>query len=426
MHRLTTSYQHAFFDKSDTTNCNLVSDTLIHHLGMDCGFILITTDKEATLLPLSPSKNCLFCSEVEIDVFPHILKLIANESLPNIVSNLPLLLAQHNIKSRNEDLLSMLWTNLDIDGDAGQAQLVCFGRNPTCSVTAKDFQLFESLGQYITRVLHVKLLKLERKQKKVSAIQTIIEKKLFEIHFQPIVDINSGEPLYYEALARFSAHPIASPDKWLSQANSLGLGIELEQALIEETLRSLDKLSKHGLSINVSINMSAQFIESGRLCDLLNPRTKQKITIELTEHTPSSNYQELFHQLTQLSAQGLDIAVDDAGSGYAGLHQILVLKPDIIKLDRALIEAINEDEMKQILVSSLLGFAHQTGTSIVAEGVETLQEFDTLKRLGVQVFQGYLFSKPMRGNDVFQFHKDLTQVSKLFMREVEMEQRLAI
>ena len=115
---------------------------------------------------------------------------------------------------------------------------------------------------------------------------------------------------------------------------------------------------------------------------------------KLTEHTAFNDYPGLQAALMRLRKGGVRLAVDDAGSGYSSLTHILKLAPDFIKLDRELISGIDIDPVRRALVISLVAFAADTGAEILAEGIETKDELDAVRRLGVRYAQGYYLGRP--------------------------------
>jgi len=115
----------------------------------------------------------------------------------------------------------------------------------------------------------------------------------------------------------------------------------------------------------------------------------------MTEHAPVGDYEALNRALQPLRAGGVRVAVDDAGAGFASLRHILLLVPDIIKLDISLTRGIDTDRPRRALSCALVAFARETSTVIVAEGIETGAELRTLKEIGVSQGQGFLIAKPM-------------------------------
>ncbi|HEV3225359.1 MAG TPA: EAL domain-containing protein [Acidimicrobiales bacterium] len=207
--------------------------------------------------------------------------------------------------------------------------------------------------------------------------------------FQPIVDLTLDTVVAVEALARFHVAPARTPDKWFGDAHLVGLGVELEMAAASEAFAVISKLAD---GITMSINLGPQSILSGRLLDMLTHH-RDRIVVELTEHTRIDDYSNLTGALRELRRLGTRLAVDDTGSGVSSLAHILKLAPDFIKLDRDLTNGIDLDPVRRALASSLVTFAGETGARIVAEGVETRDELDVIRSLGVRYAQGYYLGR---------------------------------
>jgi EAL domain-containing protein (putative c-di-GMP-specific phosphodiesterase class I) len=125
-----------------------------------------------------------------------------------------------------------------------------------------------------------------------------------------------------------------------------------------------------------------------------------RIVLEITERTAITDYPRFQEYLNRFRGMGFRFAVDDAGSGYAGLGSIANLEPDFIKLDISLIGNIDSNFLKQHLVETMVGFAETHGAMVVAEGVEREEEFETIKQLGVHLTQGFLFHQPLYSKDI--------------------------
>jgi len=209
--------------------------------------------------------------------------------------------------------------------------------------------------------------------------------------YQPIVDLHTGQIVGVEALARFDTDPLRTPDVWFAEAAEVGLGIDLELAAIDAALAGIEKLPRDVL---LSLNVSPETAISPRLVESLARVAGPRIVLELTEHSRIDDYETLVRALDVLRHQGIRIAVDDAGAGYAGLQQILGLRPDVIKLDVDLTGGIDSDPVRRALAASLVKFGADTGAIIVAEGIETVGELRTLQQLGVPWGQGYHLARP--------------------------------
>jgi len=135
---------------------------------------------------------------------------------------------------------------------------------------------------------------------------------------------------------------------------------------------------------------------SPRLLDAVGDAPLRRIMIEITEHEPVEDYDALANALAELRARGARIAIDDAGAGFASLRHTLLLSPDTIKLDISLTRGIDADRGKRALARALISFAEEMRMDIVAEGIETERELETLLGLGAQLGQGFFLARPRR------------------------------
>lgn len=228
-------------------------------------------------------------------------------------------------------------------------------------------------------------------KEQIQRIQQVLKDGLISMVFQPILDLQQGCVCGVESLARLTAEPLRTPDLWFNEAKNVGLGVDLELLAIRLALAQLGQLPK---TCYMSINASPETANSPGLVEALAQVPLTRVVLEVTEHDAVSDYQVLLESLRDLRARGLRLAVDDMGSGYANLRHILQLAPDIIKLDVELTRGIDQDTPRRALAASFASFASQIGAKIVAEGVETETEFNTLKELGIQLGQGYYMARP--------------------------------
>lgn len=209
--------------------------------------------------------------------------------------------------------------------------------------------------------------------------------------FQPIVDARTRKVLGMEALSRFDDACHRPPDFWFSEAAQVGLSAALEAVALKKQLAVLPLLPD---DVYLSLNVSPGTVMSGTLTQVLVGQPLHRIVVELTEHTLVPEYLSLERMLTPLRENGLRLAVDDAGAGYATFRHILKLAPDIIKLDLSLTRGVDTDRAKRALASALFRFGEEMGCTIIPEGVETDEELGTLRGMGGTVMQGYLFGRP--------------------------------
>ena len=225
-----------------------------------------------------------------------------------------------------------------------------------------------------------------------AVIRDAITHRSLVTHFQPIIDLRSGRPIGAEALSRFGQLPVRAPDAWFAEAASVGLGVELELIALESALAQLDLLPT---SVYLSLNASVETMVTERFSELIGAVASERIVLELTEHTKVVDYPELAHRIEHLRSVGVRVAVDDAGAGYSGLAHILNLKPDVIKLDISLTRGIDKDPARRALGRALLTFGLDAyDASLVAEGIETEGELETLRSLGCPCGQGFFLGRP--------------------------------
>ena len=169
----------------------------------------------------------------------------------------------------------------------------------------------------------------------------------------------------------------------------------LEEALEDRTLRSaLTHLPALPEDAYLSLNSSPPCVLDGSVLAAVEDAPLERLVLEVTEHSSIEDYSALAAALAPLRERGMRVAVDDAGAGYASFRHILKLRPDFIKLDRALTRRVDEDDSRRALAAALVTFAGETGSRIIAEGVETEAQRETLADLGVGLMQGYLFGRP--------------------------------
>jgi EAL domain-containing protein (putative c-di-GMP-specific phosphodiesterase class I) len=231
----------------------------------------------------------------------------------------------------------------------------------------------------------------QRDELRQRIAHAIADDGCLSIVFQPVVSIHDGAVIGVEALSRFPAHFGLTPDVWFADAEAVGLGVELEMTAVRAALRALDELP---VGVLLGINVSPAVAESADLHHLLQTVDVSRLVLEMTEHAPVADYGRLTAALQPLRNRGLRIAVDDAGAGYASLRHILWLAPDFIKLDISITRDIDTDVARAALASALVEFAAKVGSGILAEGVETQAELDTIRALGADAAQGYYFGRP--------------------------------
>ena len=214
--------------------------------------------------------------------------------------------------------------------------------------------------------------------------------------YQPIVKFSDRTPFGYEALLRSDNCALNGPEAILHAAERLGALNKLGRAVRQKAADSLGNLPD-GVALFVNLHpeelMDGQLLESNAGLSL----GARRVVLEITERCGLSKIDNLPAKVKALRKMGFRIAVDDLGAGYSGLANVALLEPEFVKLDMALVRDIDQSSVKQKLVTSLVTLSKAMGQSIIAEGIETQAECETLAGLGCDLLQGYLFAKPERG-----------------------------
>jgi EAL domain-containing protein (putative c-di-GMP-specific phosphodiesterase class I)/GGDEF domain-containing protein len=221
-----------------------------------------------------------------------------------------------------------------------------------------------------------------------------------ESYVQPIVDLFCGEVFGYEMLAR-GTESFRMPDTMFQAAEDCGLVWELEYECRSAALRKIASLpsSEKGkfFFINVSpLVFSSPDFQSGFTMAGIRKLGlgQQKIVLEITEKASIEDYSGYERMIRHYIQQGFHIALDDFGSGHSGLVTLVATTPHFMKIDRSLVAGVDKNAYKQNLVKSFAAFAENVGSSLLAEGIETMEELKTMLRLGARYAQGFLFGRP--------------------------------
>ena len=213
-------------------------------------------------------------------------------------------------------------------------------------------------------------------------------------HFQPIVDLQRGEVCGYEALARFTDWPGVAPSDVFAAADGQGMGGALEAQMVREVLEARPHVAADRF---LSVNLSPHAVLSDEVQHAFAQADRlDAVILEITEQT-DTDLETLGAALAELRARGALVAVDDAGAGYGSLARITKLQPHFVKVDRSLVSNVDNEPAKAAVVETLSELAARIDAWVVAEGIERLEELDTLIRMRVPLGQGYAFGRPGPG-----------------------------
>jgi len=263
----------------------------------------------------------------------------------------------------------------------------CLSHEPDSRLDDRDVAFMRLLGDVLAERLEAR----ENRRRIRGQVQQTLSGDGITMALQPIVASSDGEWIGAEALARFPSLGVA-PDVMFGRAHQSGLGTELELMAVRAALRLLPQLPD-GVYLSVNVGpagmLAPAFPDTLRSCGDLD-----RLVVEITEHASIEEYDDLARVLASLRRDGLRLAVDDVGAGYASLRHVLRMQPDLIKVDRSLVRGIATDVARRSIVTSIALLSLDLGASIVAEGVETAADAATLADLGAESLQGYHFARP--------------------------------
>lgn len=309
-----------------------------------------------------------------------------------------------------DDFLPIIVITADVTTET-RSRALASGANDFLTKPFERTEVLLRIGNLLdTRALHRRLderrheleeelLRREEAERRAEAeraersrrVRAVMAENRLGVVYQPIVEVSTNRVVGVEALSRIDAEPQRGPDQWFAEAASVGLELELELHALRRVVTAVDELRPDAY---LSANLSPATLLSGEVGEVVARVPGRRLVIELTEHAEIDDYDAIHRQLAPLRARGVRVAVDDAGAGYATLRHILQLSPDIIKLDRTLTGGIDHDPVQRALATALVSFADELGGTIVAEGVETVDELDALRRLGIPYAQGYHLGRP--------------------------------
>ena len=236
-----------------------------------------------------------------------------------------------------------------------------------------------------------------------SALHRALERAEFLVLYQPVVDLRTGTMAGAEALVRWShpEHGLLDPTRFIPVAEESGLIVPIGRWVLEEAVRQHARWGKDRPDFVLGVNLSARQLRQPDLVDVvrdtvtrhgLDPR---RLSLELTESVLMEDVEPHRLALAALRAFGVEVAIDDFGTGYSSLTYLRRYPVDVVKIDQSFVAGLGRDQSASAIVESVVDLAHALGMRVVAEGVETDEQLERLRRLGCDLAQGFLFAPPL-------------------------------
>lgn len=244
-------------------------------------------------------------------------------------------------------------------------------------------------------------------------LEQAIKDRQFVLHYQPKVLVRSGRLIALEALCRWP-HPTSgmiSPAWFIPLMESTGLIQPLTYQLIDQALEQLKYFQSADRAIAIGVNLSAITLSDTDLPDLISEKVKALdinpalLTLEITESTLIENAARALETLARLKIKGFSLSIDDFGTGYSSMQQLNRIPFSELKIDRSFVQSAHSDLTRKAIVEANIGLAHALKMDTVAEGVETVEEWQLLNDLNCDMAQGFLIGKPMPAEELDDWEK---------------------
>jgi diguanylate cyclase (GGDEF)-like protein/PAS domain S-box-containing protein len=250
-------------------------------------------------------------------------------------------------------------------------------------------------------------------------LRVALDKAEFSLYYQPKLRVNPLSVVGCEALIRWNhpEHGFVPPDVFIPVAEEIGMILPLGEWIINEATQQVASWRQKGLfEFGMAINLSPAQFKDEKLAKKIQNRMKLSalepgmLEFEITETILMDNIQATSEGLVALKKLGVTLAIDDFGTGYSSLSYLKSFDIDTLKIDKSFIDDIHVDSDNAEIVSAVMSLSHNLGLTVVAEGVETEEQQNLLADLGCDVYQGYLFSKPLPADEFFEYVKKQNKI----------------
>ena len=242
-----------------------------------------------------------------------------------------------------------------------------------------------------------------------NQLREALQKKQLVLYYQPQIDLKTGRLVGFEALIRWN-HPeigIVSPLDFIPLAEESGLIVPIGEWVLYAACKQMKKIQeKWQLPLTIAVNLSArQFIHPSLVQTVAEVlyRTKLKprcLELEITESMVMGNIDQSISKMNEFKKMGVQLAIDDFGTGYSSLEYLKKFPLSKLKIDQSFVRELGTDSNDTAIVNSVIALGKSMSLEVIAEGIETIEQLDLLKKEGCDQGQGYLFSKPLPFSDV--------------------------
>jgi len=246
-----------------------------------------------------------------------------------------------------------------------------------------------------------------------TKLRKAVEQKIWMLHYQPLIDLETGHMSGVEALIRWPEPNggLVPPGEFIPLAEEMGLIEAIGEWVIEEIVRQNAEWRREGLEIDIGFNLSPRQMWQDDLVERIVGRILQggmdprQVTVEITESTAMTDPDRTLSILHGLHEHGLRLAIDDFGTGYSSLARLRHMPVDILKIDRMFVREVHTDPQSASMASAIIALASNLGMVALAEGIETEEEWRFLADRGCPYGQGYYFSRPVPAEEILALYR---------------------
>lgn len=255
--------------------------------------------------------------------------------------------------------------------------------------------------QFFTQDLNDKA---SERMEMISLLRKAIANNELSLHYQPKVDLSTNMIVGFEALLRWNNPTLGNvtPDKFIPVAEEAGLIVDIGEWVLQSASIQMVIWQRSGIdNLTIAVNVSARQFQEDNFVETVKSilsKTTLKATaleLELTENMLMDGSSKTIETLNSIKSLGIQLSIDDFGTGYSNLSYLHTLPVDALKIDKAFIDTITSSSQKAPIVDAILNFAESLNLSVIAEGVETMEQVHYLNKKGCDQIQGYIFSKPL-------------------------------
>ncbi len=298
-----------------------------------------------------------------------------------------------------------IWPNIGIASYPADAKEMT--KLIQCAAGASDQAMLQEKGAFCFYSSDLNAQSLERLQLEAD-LRSAIEDNQLVLHYQPKVDVKSGQIKGVEALVRWQLPDgsLRFPDHFIPLAEDTDLILPLGEWVLQEACAQMARWKTRDLELQVAVNLSFKQFRANNLVPFVSQvlldhdLDGQYLTLELTESLVMDNPEQAVQILKQLIALGVKLSIDDFGTGYSSLSYLKRFPLHELKIDRSFLRDMANDPEDRALVSAMIYLAHEFNLNVIAEGVENQEQLDMLLSLNCDQYQGYFFSRPICVQDL--------------------------